>query len=106
MRIDPEMIETIRGRMQGIRDWIADDAPYICADQRHLDEHTPERAYWHHGYQAALADVLALVRDPSVQNPAMRTRPVRVMRSGRMNLVIWRCKVVIQPAFFLESGLC
>ncbi len=64
MRIDPEMIETIRGRMQGIRDWIADDAPYICADQRHLDEHTPERAYWHHGYQAALADVLALVEGP------------------------------------------
>ena len=22
--------------MQGIRDWIANDAPYICADQRHL----------------------------------------------------------------------
>jgi hypothetical protein len=39
---------------------IADEAPYITADQRHLDANTPERAYWHYGYQAALRDVLAL----------------------------------------------
>jgi hypothetical protein len=30
------------------------------AEQRHLDPGTIERAYWHHGYLAALRDVLAL----------------------------------------------
>ena len=45
-------------RLDGIRKWLNDEAPYIIADQRHLDEGSPERAYWHYGYQAALADVL------------------------------------------------
>ncbi len=47
--------------MQGIREWMADEAPYVAADQRHLDANTPERAYWHYGYQAALRDVLDLI---------------------------------------------
>ena len=60
-KIDPEVATTIRARMEGIREWMADEAPYISADQRHLDANTPERAYWHYGYQTALRDVLALV---------------------------------------------
>lgn len=59
--IDQETLSAIQTRMQGIRDWIADEAPYAAADQRHLHEHTIERAYWHYGYQAALGDVLALI---------------------------------------------
>lgn len=58
---DPGIASTIRTRMDGIREWIADEAPYIVADQRHLDANTPERAYWHYGYQAAIRDVLALM---------------------------------------------
>jgi len=27
-------------------------AAHDDVDQKHLDAHTPERAYWHHGYQA------------------------------------------------------
>ena len=61
MAIDPASAAVIRKRLKGIREWIADEAPYIVADQRHLDENTLERAYWHYGYEAALADVLALV---------------------------------------------
>jgi hypothetical protein len=38
-----------------------EEAPYTDVDQRHLDAHTPERAYWHHGYQAALNDIMALI---------------------------------------------
>jgi hypothetical protein len=60
-KIDPEVASSLRSRMDGIREWIVDEAPYITADQRHLDANTPERAYWHYGYQAALRDVLALV---------------------------------------------
>lgn len=44
---------------------MAEEAPYVTADQRHLDANTPERAYWHYGYQAALADVLTIIEGRS-----------------------------------------
>jgi len=46
--------------MESIREWMAEDAPYAIADQRHLDGNTPERAYWHFGYETALGDILKL----------------------------------------------
>jgi hypothetical protein len=54
-------LNLLRHRRDGIREWLDDEAPYADSDQRHLDSDTPERAYWHHGYQAALTDVLALL---------------------------------------------
>ena len=45
-----------------IRQWLEAEAPYAAFDQKHLDADTPERAYWHYGYQAALTDVLNLLR--------------------------------------------
>jgi hypothetical protein len=51
----------LQQRRDGIRQWLDDEAPYTECDQRHLDGGTPERAYWHHGYQAALSDVIALL---------------------------------------------
>jgi hypothetical protein len=62
---DPKITSAIRARLQGIREWMAEEAPYVTADQKHLDANTPERAYWHYGYQAALADVLALIEGKS-----------------------------------------
>jgi hypothetical protein len=54
-------IALLQQRRDGIRQWLEDEAPYTECDQRHLDANTPERAYWHHGYQAALADVIGLL---------------------------------------------
>lgn len=51
----------LRQRRDNIREWLEEEAPYTDVDQRHLDAHTPERAYWHHGYQAALTDILAML---------------------------------------------
>lgn len=51
----------LRQRRDNIREWLDEEAPYTEVDQRHLDAHTPERAYWHHGYQAALTDVMAML---------------------------------------------
>jgi len=31
-------------------------------DQRHLDQGTDERAYWHHGYASALKDILQILQ--------------------------------------------
>jgi hypothetical protein len=57
---DGDKIALIEQRRDGIRRWLEDEAPHAAFDQKHLDDASPERAYWHHGYQAALSDVLEL----------------------------------------------
>lgn len=54
-------VTMLRQRRDNIREWLEEEAPYTDVDQRHLDAHTPERAYWHHGYQAALSDIMAML---------------------------------------------
>jgi hypothetical protein len=54
-------VAMLRQRRDNIREWLDEEAPYTDVDQRHLDAHTPERAYWHHGYQAALTDIMAML---------------------------------------------
>ncbi len=61
-----QMIERWEKRADGQRDWLAENAPYATADQRHLDANTPERAYWHYGYMTALRDVVRMVRGQSI----------------------------------------
>jgi hypothetical protein len=51
-------LETRRAKLKR---WLADEAPYTSVDQRHLNASTPEKAYWHLGYYAALGDVLRLL---------------------------------------------
>jgi hypothetical protein len=58
---DSNKMAVLLTRRDSIREWLDEAAPYAAFDQRHLDADTPERAYWHHGYQAALSDVLDLL---------------------------------------------
>lgn len=53
----------LEARIRAIEKWLDDTAPYARSDQRHLDAYTPEQAYWHLGYQAALIDSLAAFSD-------------------------------------------
>lgn len=50
----------LRRRYEETRDWLEDNAPECFDEQRHLDDGSKERAYWHYGYMMALRDVLAL----------------------------------------------
>ena len=97
-------IALLRRRRDGIRQWLDDEAPYTDADQRHLDPNTPERAYWHHGYQAALDDIIACSRRWS-KHPAARTAPPSALGAVRVQPVAGRAEVVEQLAFLLEGGL-
>lgn len=54
-------LSLLEQRRDDIIEWLDDEAPFAAADQRHLDSDTPERAYWHLGYQAALADIIDLL---------------------------------------------
>jgi hypothetical protein len=58
---DRTTIALLEQRRDDIRDWLSEEAPYAAFDQKHLDAQTPERAYWHHGYQSALADIIQLL---------------------------------------------
>ena len=52
----------LQSRRDHIREWLETEAPYAAFDQKHLDADTPEPAYWPHGYQAALTDIINLLR--------------------------------------------
>lgn len=51
-------ISAVEQRVRELQEWLRKNAPECQAEQKHLDEGTPERAYWHFGYLVALRDVL------------------------------------------------
>lgn len=73
-------ISALLHRRDRIRDWLHDEAPFTEVDQRHLDSDSPERAYWHHGYQAALTDVINLLAD--AEKPGSAGIPTSSRRGG------------------------
>ena len=66
---DNDVLSVLVERREAIKDWLDKQAPYADLEQKHLDDATTERAYWHHGYQTACADILLLICDDS---PAVR----------------------------------
>ena len=54
---------TIEQRAAGLQNWLHENAPYIDGEQKHLDEDSSERAYWHYGYLMACRDILKLLKD-------------------------------------------
>lgn len=64
-----DAVDAIRERMAALKPQV----PSSCwVLQHHLDEGTPERAYWHYGYYVALVDVLQILR---LSDEARRGRP-------------------------------
>ena len=60
--VDP--MELIDRRIDGLKAWLMENAPYCAVDQSHLDENSVERAYWHFGYLMALKDARKLLSSP------------------------------------------
>lgn len=60
--IDDRTYSRIVDRIAQLEAWLEEAAPYARFDQRHLDAHTPEQAYWHLGYHRALSDVVGLIK--------------------------------------------
>ncbi len=52
---------TLRIRAEELQRWIKENAAECFTEQKHLDEGSAERAYWHHGYLSALRDMLKLM---------------------------------------------
>ena len=60
---DSSSFSLMEVRIAQLEVFLEDEAPYARFDQRHLDPNSPEKAYWHLGYRAALVDALALLRN-------------------------------------------
>jgi hypothetical protein len=63
-----DKIALLERRRDGIREWLEDEAPHAASDQKHLEIASPERAYWHHGYQAALNDIIDLLNPVTLKS--------------------------------------
>lgn len=59
----------IEERTRALAQWLEDESPYVQFDQGHLDNGSPQQAYWHFGYLMALRDVLELLKDGSGHTP-------------------------------------
>jgi hypothetical protein len=51
----------IQRRIEGLETWLKENCPECVEEQRHLDEGTVERQYWHYGYLVALRDMKKLL---------------------------------------------
>lgn len=47
-------ISAIEQRIRELSEWLKQNAGNVSAEQRHLDEGTQERIYWHYGYMVAM----------------------------------------------------
>lgn len=58
-----DLMSRINVRLLGIKPWLETNSPEALKEQKHLDEGTSERAYWHAGYMQALQDVRKISRE-------------------------------------------
>lgn len=57
----PPSFASLVQRERSLSEWLKRNHPEVVADQKHLDEGSVERAYWHYGYMVALRDVMRLL---------------------------------------------
>lgn len=58
---DVSLITKLALRRKALGEWLEEHAPGTFENQEHLDEDSPARGYWSHGYLAALSDVIELI---------------------------------------------
>ena len=58
------LLTELAQRRDEIRGWLRTEAPETSREQAHLNAGSMERAYWNHGYQAALDDIMSILNAP------------------------------------------
>jgi hypothetical protein len=64
-------LASLEKRIRDTREWLKKEAPECFAEQKHSDEGTQERIYWHYGYLIGLRDALRFLTDD--QSTSTRT---------------------------------
>jgi hypothetical protein len=50
-------LSALEGRARAISDWLKENGRGCFDEQKHLDQDSQERIYWHYGYLVAMRDV-------------------------------------------------
>ncbi len=53
-----QKLEKMQKQADDIKDWLDENAPEVFEDQKHLDEGTEARAYWHFGRLITIQDAI------------------------------------------------
>ena len=68
------VLEKIQQRIDSHSVWLKSESPLCFEQQKHCEEGTEERIYWHYGYMVALTDIRNLLlrngNETENQNPA------------------------------------
>ena len=80
------MLKKIERRAAILEKWLNKYGPTALTDQRHLDEGSTERVYWHYGYLMALRDVLAIIINGQNQDLDQDQEGRKAHRSDISNL--------------------
>jgi hypothetical protein len=67
-------LSPVENRIRDLSDWLRQNGGNFAADQKHLDEGTQERVYWHYGYMVALKDVLRFLMGEQAPNQKSYTQ--------------------------------
>jgi hypothetical protein len=67
-------ISALEKRAEDLQNWLKENAPGVFAEQKHLDEGSPERAYWHYGYLVAVRDIYRLLTGQRIPSQAHRNQ--------------------------------
>lgn len=57
-----QLQQVLTDEIAALSEWIDGNAPYCEQEDGQLREGSRERAYWHHGYRAALRDTLTMLK--------------------------------------------
>jgi hypothetical protein len=74
-------IVALERRAKGLQEWLKENAPDVFAEQKHLDEGSQERVYWHYGYLVAVRDIYQLLTGQRISNPARNSESDRNAKS-------------------------
>lgn len=61
---EADLTNLLHERAVQLTEWLQNENPECFTEQKHLDEGSAERAYWHFGYLSAVNDVLRLLPQP------------------------------------------
>lgn len=53
--------ESLVKRRDDLREWLKEHGQNCHESQKHLDEGSAERVYWHYGYMMAMTDAINLI---------------------------------------------
>lgn len=61
MYVDSHKLKRIISQRNAIQNWLETNGSFTVSEQKQLNAESPERLYWHYGYQAALTDLINLM---------------------------------------------